>query len=82
MMTVYIITDGKIKSATGRSESRGRTILKFIPRNWVGLDCVEPIPVTERSMVWICGRSLDRIVDLNPARDKDVCLLRVLCAIR
>jgi len=41
-----------------------------------------PIPVTTQSKAWVCGRSLARIVGLNPTRGTDVCLLRVLCVVR
>jgi hypothetical protein len=34
-----------------------------------------PIPVAERSTVWVCGRSPVEIVGSNPAGDTDVCLV-------
>ena len=40
------------------------------------------IPVAAQSKAWFCVRSLARIVGSNPARDMDVCLLWVLCAVR
>ena len=35
----------------------------------------KPIPVAVRSKVWVCGRSLTRIVGSNPTWGMDVCLL-------
>ena len=32
--------------------------------------------------VWVCGRSFVEIAGSNPAGDRDVCLLCVLCVIR
>ena len=40
-----------------------------------------PVPVAERSKAWVCGRWLARIAGSNPAGDKDVCLLLVLCVL-
>jgi hypothetical protein len=34
-----------------------------------------PIPVAVRSKAWVYGRSLAGIMDSNPARGMDVCLL-------
>jgi hypothetical protein len=34
-----------------------------------------PIPVTQRSKVWVCGRSLAGIAGSNPTGVIDVCLL-------
>ena len=35
-----------------------------------------------RSKAWVSVRSLAEIVGSNPARDMDICLLRVLCVVR
>ena len=43
---------------------------------------IKPIRVAEQSKASVCGRSLDGIAGSNPARGIDVCILRVLCAIR
>ena len=37
------------------------------------------VPEAARSKAWVCGRSLAGIVGSNPAGDKDVCLVRVVC---
>jgi len=41
-----------------------------------------PIPVTVRSKVWVCGRSLAGIAGSNPAEDTDICLLWVLFVVQ
>jgi len=40
------------------------------------------IPLAERSMTWVYGRSLAGIAGSNPAGDIDGCLLWVLCVVR
>ena len=40
------------------------------------------VPVAVRSEAWVCGRSHAEIVISNPAGDKDVSLLWVLCVVR
>jgi len=36
---------------------------------------LRPIFVAVRSKAWVCGRSMSRIVGLNPARSMNVCIL-------
>jgi len=42
----------------------------------------KPIPVNARCKGWVCGRSLVGIAGWNPAGGMDICLLRVVCAVR
>jgi hypothetical protein len=44
--------------------------------------CLQQIPVTGRSKVWVCGRSFAGIAGSNPTAGMDVCLLWVLCVVR
>ena len=43
---------------------------------------IKHIRVAAQSKASVCGRSLAGIAGSNPARGIDVCILRVLCAIR
>ena len=36
---------------------------------------INPIPVTARFVVWVCGRSIAVIVGSNPARSMHICFL-------
>jgi len=45
------------------------------PKYFFCLRIVFPIPVTARSKVWVCSRSLAGIVGSNPAGGMDVCFL-------
>ena len=42
----------------------------------------EPVPVAERSKVWVCGLSDLGIAGPNPGGGMDPCLLWVMCVVR
>jgi hypothetical protein len=66
------------------SESVVRTVVNLWGNSWLfeRLILSLPIPVAARSKVWVCGRSLTRIVGSNLTGGMDVCLLLVLCVVR
>jgi len=47
----------------------------FKPNGIMRHDSYGPIPVTARSMAWVCGRSLVGTAGSNPAGGMDACLL-------
>ena len=60
-------------------------LLKFSITDLIGKRgyCVDgPIPVAARSKASVCGRSIEGIACLNPARDIDVCLLCIVCVVK
>jgi hypothetical protein len=62
-------------SRSGSFDNFGILIYCLDLRNLISYIHDSPVPVTTRSMAWVCGRSPAQIEGSNPARCMDICLL-------